>query len=108
MLGYERKTLVLLALIQVGVILAGVLCCGLSTGVRSSWGGVVPKFVSFFLNYGVLFLIVPIIWLVLAIHLCEKENTSLFREGFFYFSGGLLAVLPGLYFLRTILTPLCC
>lgn len=101
MLAYERKNMVLLGLVQIGVVFEGIACCGLSVRLCGRFG-----VADFFLNYGALFLIVPVMWMTQAIYYCEKENSTPLREGFFYLAGMLLAVLPALYFFFLAFAPI--
>lgn len=105
MLAYARKNMVVLGLAQIGVMLEGILLCGWANrygGWRLMDWRCLDDFPAFFLNYGVFFLIVPVVWTGMAIHYCEKDNSTPLREGGFFLAGLLMALLPGFYFLDAI------
>ena len=71
---YDRRNLVILALIQIGTIVAGVLAAGLSVKWYKLIEFDAPNHGEFISNYGWLALIMPISWITLAMMEFQRET----------------------------------
>lgn len=102
MVNTKSKMLVTLGVAQVGVIVEGSFCCGsfVKQARMAGTEGVYAHSLPFlFFDYGFLCLIIPMVWTILAVYYCEKEEPSFRQDALLFGSGLLMAVLPGLYFL---------
>ncbi len=91
------KNFVLLALMQVGIVVAGVLASATTVKLLNAGNGLPPELSIRFADLGILLLVVPSLWIwcVMKVHLAPR--CSELRRRIAFLSGLLLlAVLVGL------------
>jgi hypothetical protein len=89
-----RRSFTILALLQVGAIVIGILAGGVGARRLAEWGASNAGVAMWFRNYGFLLVGIPILWLWAALHFCRKPYTSTQREVLMFVLG--LFVLGGL------------
>ncbi len=73
---YTARNTVILALAQVGVITIGVLSAGAAFKVSTVSGLPASSSIEFASDYGWLFLIAPLIWVIYAYRVLQREEAS--------------------------------
>jgi hypothetical protein len=103
---FTVRNAVLVALMQVGVIVAGVLAAGTS---RRAWLAVnsspVPDSVSQVLSYGPPALVIPLIWIVFVLLLRQRPEVSDDARTLAFYSGILIVVVLGVALGGAVLHP---
>jgi len=64
------------ALMQVGVIVAGILAAGVGYHAASGMGGFVPASTAFLVHFGFLLLALPLAWITAAVRLRNNVTVS--------------------------------
>ena len=86
---FTSRNAVVLALTQVGVIVAGVLACGASSKAWGNSGLDLPAATAFLLLAGPFLLLVPLVWIVVAMLVRQRASWSEDARQL-VFAGGLL------------------
>lgn len=73
---FTIRNTVIVALMQIGVIVAGVLAAGLSHRFWASNGMAMPPLAAAMYDYGVLWFTIPIIWAMFALVLRNRDAIS--------------------------------
>jgi hypothetical protein len=90
---FTVRNTVLVALMQVGVIVAGVLAAGVSHKWWTTFGArVLPPVTIWLMNYGVITLILPLVWSILVLRLRQRPGVSEDVKNLAFFSGILLLI----------------
>ena len=84
------RNIVLVALMQVGVIVGGVLGAGVSHKWWTSFGIALPPSTLLLMNYGVIALVMPLIWGVCTLRLRQTPEVPEEIKALVFFSGILL------------------
>jgi len=82
----------MLALAQTGVIVAGILGCGASARALSGYDLPLPAVTLVLLRYGFLFLLLPLLWIVVAMVVHQRESWSEQTRQLAFVSGVFLLV----------------
>jgi hypothetical protein len=105
MLIFSVKNAVLLALMQVGVIVAGVLAAATTSKLRSMWDITPPDGTEAFASYGVFLFLVPLAWITLALRLRGATDISDRAKAATFLSGIGLLVLLLVYIWSSVVQP---
>jgi hypothetical protein len=76
MLIFTVRNAVVLALMQVGVIVAGVLATATTSKMMSTWNIATPGGTYAFAGYGEFLFLVPLAWITIALRLRRDPNLS--------------------------------
>ena len=87
MLVFTIRNAVLIALVQVAIIVTRVLAAGISHKWWATPGIQLPQTTLFLINYGVVLLSAPVVWIALALrlrisHLPDSVKSIAFLSGF--------------------------
>jgi hypothetical protein len=104
---FTIRNAVLVALLQVGVIMAGVLGAGAS---RKCWAAFedplpVPHSILLMMNYGPVALLIPLVWVPTVLLLRERPGVTETARDWAFFSGIILIILLLLLIGDAILRP---
>jgi hypothetical protein len=103
---YATKNIVMIALMQVGVIVAGVLGAGTSWKWLTSFNPLpAPAGMVLLMNYGASALILPLVWAILVLRLRGRATISEDMKNLACFSGVLLLLALGIGMGYIILSP---
>ncbi len=94
MVDTMRRSFTVLALLQVGAIVIGMIAGGVAARRLAECGASNAGVAMWFRNYGFLLVGIPILWLWASIHFCRKSYTSTWKEVLMFVFG--LVVLGGL------------
>lgn len=101
----DRNTL-LVALLQVGVIIAGTLGAGVSRRLLAALGvSILPLSNTLLMNYGLAALGIPLVWGILALALRQRPHISENLKALVLFSGILILLLLVAMIAQVILAP---
>ena len=87
------RNTVVVALMQIGVIVAGVLAAGLCRKAWLSSGLAMPAPAAMLYNYGVIAFAIPVIWAVLTLSWMRRPEITDEIKGLAFWSGVLVLVL---------------
>jgi hypothetical protein len=98
---FNIRNAVIVAMMQVGVIVAGVLACGVACKWLSRMldGAELPGSVLLMRNYGFVALVIPLTWIAVALTMRERANVSENVKTLTYLLG--IVILIGLIILFT-------
>lgn len=103
---FTIRNAVLIALMQIGVIVAGVLAAGVCNKWWASMGGGgLPLPMLILMNYGVIALAIPVVWIVLVLQLRNRSEASEDVKDFAFLSGIILLVAFCIFVGYAVLTP---
>lgn len=86
------RTSVMIALAQTGVLVVGILAVAASNRVAHEMGHRDLRDYLFFMNYGWLLLVLPLIWVTVAGRILLRSRQPVSREGTVFLSGIVLLV----------------
>ncbi len=81
---------VMVALLQLGVVLFGIMAAGLGGKVAQEGGLAVPAATAFIIRYGLTLLGLPLFWIFMALRLRRNPQVSDSKKGLAFLSGFLL------------------
>lgn len=99
------KNTVLVAIMQVGVIVAGILAAGLVFKAWTHMNAPLPLPAAILVNYGVLGFIIPMIWSIVALWLQNRSEISDDLKNVFFWFGVLILLALGFFVLYADVTP---
>ncbi len=103
---FTIRNAVLVALMQIGVIVAGVLAAAVDNKWWTSMGALaLPPPTSILMNYGVAALAMPAVWIIIVLLLRGRPNVSDDVKAFAFFSGTILLLTLGVFVGYAVLTP---
>jgi uncharacterized membrane protein len=86
------QNIVRVALLQIGVIVAGVLGAGICHKISSLTERPMPVLPSVLYSYGAFGFIIPIVWVILALIICSREDASDTTKALIFWLGVLMVV----------------
>lgn len=102
---FTIKNAVYVAIMQVWVIVMGVLGGGLCVRAWTNMKATVPAPVATLVNYHKLFLVVPLIWITLALLVRRSPNFSDETKGLAFGLGIMLLIVLGIFVIYADVTP---
>jgi len=102
---FTIRNTVIVALMQVGIIVAGVLAAGLCHRLWTVNGMPMPLPAAILYNYGVLWFAIPLGWSVIALVLRDRPGISDDVKSLVFLIGVLLVLLLGLFVIYADITP---
>lgn len=102
---FTNSNAVLVAVTQVGVIVLGILAAGVSQKIWTDTGIPITAATSFFLNFGFLFLAIPLLWISTAIALRQRPSVPEEIKTLAFWSGSALIVSLAVFELYVIFRP---
>src|SRR5689334_10213544 len=102
---FTIRNTAILALVQIGVIVAGVLGAGACHKWYTTFGLRTPAATALVCEYGFVALVLPVVWIVVALEALRREDAEEFRVAAFC-AGILLLVLLVVGVIHTAAQPL--
>lgn len=105
---FTTSNAVLVALIQIGVIVIGILAAGVSNKIWTDTGVPVTSAALLLLEYGVALLLIPVVWIcsVMAVH--QRNSISEETRNLTFWSGTVFIVSLAVFELYAIFSPWLC
>ena len=102
---FSTKNAVLVAIMQIGVIVAGVLAAGLVFKAWTAMNAPLPLPAAILVNYGVLGFAIPLVWIFLALLLRGRPEVSDDLKNLVFWLGVLVLLVLGFFVVYADVSP---